>query len=955
MNGRPCPGRCPHEGGGDRLLTVGMLGPLVVTVDGRPVQIPAGRQRTVLAVLALAAGQPISVDRLVSALWGDRLPANARRAVQTHLVRLRGALACDAIDTVGGGYRLRAEPDQVDVLRFGRLLDAAAQVAGTPAERERLTGALALWRGSPFDGIRSEWLESTEAPRLAEMHLAALERRIDLDLANGGSAALAAELRQLTGLHPLRESLWARLLRALARTGRQAEALAQYEVVRTNLADQLGTDPGPELQQIHADLLAGPPVHRRPAHATAGRRPSVAPVSAPRQLPAGIAGFAGRADALRLLDRLAGESTGAPAVVISAIAGTAGVGKTALALHWAHRSADRFPDGQLYANLRGFHPSRQAMSPAEAVRGFLDALGVPPTRIPPSLDDQAALYRSLLAGRRMLVLLDNARHADQIRPLLPGAPGCLVLVTSRNQLAGLVATEAARPLILDLPTVEEARQLLAGRLGADRIAAEPAATEDIIRRCARLPLALAVVAARAATQPRLPLREIARRLHAERSGLDAFTGSEPSADARAVFSWSYRTLSSETARLFRLLGLHPGPDLSVPAAASLAGVSVPTARAMLAELSGAHLVAEHATGRYGCHDLLRAYAVELGEQHDSEPVRRAALDRVFDHYLHGVHAASLVLYPYGASMALPEPAPGTTVETFADAAAASAWLTAEQPSLLGAVGRAASAGFDTHATLLPAILGRHLERHGYWRDWVRVHQIELAAAGRLGDRTAQAQAHRHLAGAYATQGRLDDSRTELAAALTIFEELGDLTSQARAHINLSRLLGQSQHYPEALYNSECALRLSQAAGDLVLQAQARNAVGWDQAHVGDHHRALRSCQQALALHQQLGNRGGEAATWDSLGYANDRLSDHAAAVACYQRALSLFEELGNRYQQAHTLGNLADAQLAGGDPGSAEASWRRALSILDELDHADAGRIREKLATLAMARATSSR
>lgn len=896
----------------------------------------------------MEAGRPIPVDRLVTALWSNQLPVNARRAVQQHLGRLRGALGSGAIDTAGTGYLLRTQPDQVDALRFGRLLDTAARLAGTPAERDRLAEALALWRGSPFDGMGSEWLERTETPRLIERYLAAVERRIDLELPDGDRPALVAELRELVALHPLRESLWVRLMRALVAAGRPAEALAQYDVVRRNLADQLGADPGPELRRIHADLLAITVESRgqvtSPASVPAAADPGSGNV--PRQLPAGIAGFAGRAEALKTLDALATDSTGLPALAISVITGTAGVGKTALALHWAHRSADRFPDGQLYVNLRGFHPSGQAMTPAEAIRGFLDALGTPPSHIPSALDAQAALYRSLLAGRRMLVLLDNARDAEQVRPLLPGTPGCLVVVTSRDRLTSLVATEAARPLILDLPTFQEARELLARRLGTERIAGERAAVDEIIRRCARLPLALAVAAARAATQPGLTLQAVAGRLDAERSQLDAFAASDLSTDTRAAFSWSYRTLDPDTARLFRLLGLHPGPDLSASAAASLAGVALPGARAMLAELVAVQLVSDDAAGRYSFHDLLRAYAVELGEQRDSGPDRRAALCRLFDHYLHTVDAATLVQHPYRDSIALPAPAPGTSVEGFPDQAAASRWLTAEQPALLAAVHRAAEAGFDTYAWQLPAVLGLHLERHGYWREWVCIHQIGLAAADRLGDRTAQAHAHRHLAGAYASLGRLDDARAQLAAALAIFDELGDLANQARVHINLSQVWGRMRRHADALHHSESALQLVQAAGDIVGQARALNAVGWDRAHLGDHRQARQICQQALALHQGLGNLSGEAATWDSLGYANDRSGDHAPAVACYRRALSLFEELGNRYQQAQTLCNLAEAQLASGDPDAAGAAWRRALTILDDLGHADAGRIRDRLAAL---------
>lgn len=306
-------------------------------------------------------------------------------------------------------------------------------------------------------------------------------------------------------------------------------------------------------------------------------------------------------------------------------------GKTALAVHWAHRVAERFPDGQLYVNLRGFHPSG-AMSPAEAIRGFLDAYAVPPDRIPEGLDAQAALYRSLLADKRALVLLDNARDAEQVRPLLPGAPDCLAVVTSRNPLTGLVVTEGARPLVLELLSPGEAREFLIRRLGAARVEAEPAATDAIITRCARLPLALAVVAARAATRPCLPLPELARQLDAARGGLSGFAGEDPLTDARVVFSWSYHTLSAEAADLFRLLGLHPGPGISLAATASLLGTPAGFAAERLAELCRAHLLTEPVPGRYAFHDLLRDYATELTETRDPEATRDAALGRLLGHY-----------------------------------------------------------------------------------------------------------------------------------------------------------------------------------------------------------------------------------------------------------------------------------------------------------------------------------
>jgi hypothetical protein len=346
-------------------------------------------------------------------------------------------------------------------------------------------------------------------------------------------------------------------------------------------------------------------------------------------------------------------------VVISAVSGTAGVGKTALAVYWAHQVADRFPDGQLYVNLRGFDPSGSVMHPAEAVRRFLDALNVPPERIPVDLDAQAVLYRSQLAGKRMLVVLDNARDTAQVRPLLPGAPGCLVLVTSRNQLTSLIAGDGARPISLDLLTDEEARQLLARVLGVDRVAAEPAAVAEIITRCARLPLALALVAARAAVGPHGELQLLAEELRDTQQRWQLLTGDEPTTNVQAVFSWSYQALTPHAARLFRLLGLHPGPDIAAAAAASLAGLPPSTVRPMLAELVRASLLAEHSPGRYAFHDLLRAYATDLAQRTDSDRQRHAATARILNHYRTPPTPPTGCYTRPGTRSASPHPQPGS--------------------------------------------------------------------------------------------------------------------------------------------------------------------------------------------------------------------------------------------------------------------------------------------------------
>jgi NB-ARC domain len=437
--------------------------------------------------------------------------------------------------------------------------------------------------------------------------------------------------------------------------------------------------------------IPGSNLHALPGQHAADRADGSG-VVAPRQLPPAVRHFAGRKAELAALAGQLLEA--ADTVVISAVGGTAGVGKTALAVYFAHQVADHFPDGQLYVNLRGFDPTGLPVAPAEAIRGFLDAFGVPAERLPVAVEAQAALYRSVLAGRRVLVVLDNARDAEHVRPLLPGSPGCMVLVTSRNQLTSLIAADGARPVDLDLLTIAEARQLLACRLGADRVAAEAPAVEEIITCCARLPLVLSIVAARAATHPQFPLASLADELRGARGSLHAFPAGDAAADPRAVFSWSYQQLSPQAARLFRLLGLHPGPDISTHAAASLAASPTGQARAWLCELTRAHLVTERSPGRFAFHDLLRAYAVEQACAHDTEDEQKAAISRVLDHYLYTAGTASFLLHRRTRALTLPPPPPEVLPEEPPDFAAGWAWLDTEYPVLLAAIEQAAAIGRD---------------------------------------------------------------------------------------------------------------------------------------------------------------------------------------------------------------------------------------------------------------------
>jgi hypothetical protein len=447
------------------------------------------------------------------------------------------------------------------------------------------------------------------------------------------------------------------------------------------------------------------------------------------------------------------------------------VGKTALAIHWAHQVADRFPDGQLYVNLRGFGPSGTPMSPAAAVRLFLDGLGTDPERIPAGLDAQAALYRSVLAGRRMLIVADNARDPEQVRPLLPGARGCLVLVTSRNQLAGLAAAEGAHLISLDVLTEAEAHELLSGRLG-QRAAAEPGAVAELARLCARLPLALSIAAACATAQPGLPLTAVADGLREAGNRLDALSTGEMATDVRTVFSWSCQQLSSLAKRVFGLLGVHPGPDISLPAVASLAGLPAGGARRAMIELARAHLVAENAPGRFACHDLLRAYAAEqAGGLPEAE--RQLATGRMLDHYLHAAFGASCLAYPHPEPIPLRPPRAGTRPEGFADRQQAVAWFRAERQVLLAVIGQVpADAEFGRYAWQLPWAVALFLDGAGHWQELATIQESALAAASDAGNREAQAAAHFHLSNAQMRMGAFCEAAAHLAATLELGRELG---------------------------------------------------------------------------------------------------------------------------------------------------------------------------------------
>jgi tetratricopeptide (TPR) repeat protein/transcriptional regulator with XRE-family HTH domain len=668
----------------------------------------------------------------------------------------------------------------------------------------------------------------------------------------------------------------------------------------------------------------------------------------PRQLPAAVADFTGRAAELRRLTQiLDAAGVGGPGtVVLSAIGGMAGVGKTALALRWAHQAAGRFPDGQLYVNLRGFDPSGTPVTAPEAIRGFLDALGVAPERVPASPEAQAGLYRSLVAGRRMLVLLDNARDEQQVRLLLPASAGTLVLVTSRSQLTGLGAADGARLLSLDVLAPGEATELLAARIGYARAAAEPGAVSEIVNLSACLPLAVAIAAARAATRPSLPLAALADELRDASGRLDALDAGDPAASVRAVFSWSVRHLSQEAAQMFRLLGIHPGPDISVPAAASLAGCGPAEASQRLGELARARLITERVGGRYALHDLVRTYAAEQAQETGSEVERNAAAGRMLDHYLQTAARAAHLLNPSHEPVALAMPSPGTAPEQPADNRQALAWFEEEHRVLLAAITLAVPLGFDVHAWQLPWALAPYLQARGHWQEWAATQRTALAAATRLGDVAAQAVSSRLLAAAYSDLGDYDESAQLFTASLTLYQRLGNRLGEAKVQHNLAALAEGQGRYADVLGHAEQALSLYRAIGDKPSEAAALNNVGWTHCLLGDYEQARALCREALALCTEVGHHWLEGYVWDSLGYAEHHMGNLGEAVACYQRALSLHREAGDRFTEAEALAHLGETCQAAGQPAQARAAWQQALAIFDDLRNSDAAdKVRAMLAS----------
>ncbi|MCR6489139.1 tetratricopeptide repeat protein [Amycolatopsis sp. OK19-0408] len=873
-----------------------------VTVRDEAVDLGPARQRCLLAALAVEGGRVVAADRLVERVWGAQPPRRGRATLYSYLSRLRQALAGAeglAILHRSGGYLLTGP---VDLHRF-RELTATARAAGDPEQAARaLTEALALWRGEALTGLDGEWAEA-ERERLGQERLAAERDLADARLALGHGDRLVAELAAQAANHPLDERVAGQYMTALHQAGRTADALAHYRLVHTRLAEELGTDPGAPLRQVHNRLLA------ESAEPGPGTRTA-------RQLPAAPRPFVGRsADLARLDAALDAGGT----VVISAIAGAGGIGKTWLALHWAHRHAARFPDGQFFVDLRGFSPDSAPMDPAAAMRGFLDALGVEPHRIPLDPHAQAALFRGLVAGKRMLLVLDNAADTRQVTPLLPGSATCTVLVTSRFRLTGLVTGHAARHLPLDVLSGAEARALLTDRLGAARTRAEESAVERLIALCGGFPLALSIVAAHAHTRPHRSLAALADEL--AELGLGALADDDPTASLPAVLSWSHHALTPAQASAFALLGVAPGPDIGLAAAAALVGEPAAETRRLLLGLEQASLLAQDARGRYRMHDLIRRYAADTASRLPEGAVA-AARNRVVGCYLHTAFAANRLENPHRAPIVLAPLPAGVTAEVLPDERAALAWFDAEHPCLLAALDVAGAAAWDLAWTL-----ETFHRRRGHFRDRLAAWRTGLAAAEHRLDPAALILTHRLLGRAHADLGRHDEGIEHLHRALALAEAHADAANQTHTHRTLAAAWVAGGEPRKGYDHAVQALRIARTLANPVWEAGALNAVGWYAAQLGEHDHARENCEAALTLFRAHEDAEGQATTLDSLGFIADRTGRHEEAVSRYRDALTLLRAIGSLYEVAGTLDRIGSAYAALTRHRQAREAWEEALEL----------------------------
>jgi DNA-binding SARP family transcriptional activator/tetratricopeptide (TPR) repeat protein len=893
----------------------------------------------VLAALLWRANQPVPVDELADLVWNGAPPAGARDAVRALVMRLRRRLdqpAAARIVTRAPGYAIEVSSEELDATRFERLThqaDDAIRVGRWADAAPVAAGALSLWRSTPLADVPSDLLRDQWVPSLEQLHLRALTCRIEADLHGGRHEQLIPELQELTARHPLRENFYGQLMLALAGSGRRAEALGAYQRASRALATELGVDPGPELRRLHERVLAGdasltaPPVAALENQSETGQLPVAEPAPALRQLPAAARSFVGRQPEVSRLGDLVRQALdpagAAGTVVISAIDGMAGVGKTALAVHAAHQLSGQFPGGQLFIDMHGWTQGHEPRAAGEALEVFLRALGVPPQQVPPGTDERAAMFRQQLAGTRTLLVLDNAASEAQVRPLLPGSVGCLVLVTSRRRLRAL---DEAHLLSLDVLPPDDAAELFRAVAGPERAPAGDPALAEIVKLCDQLPLAVRIAAALLRHRSAWTLDHLAGLLRSHSTRISALSDRER--NLSAIFDLSYRSLTEAEQSTFRCLGLVPGPDFDAYATAALTGNDPAVAARLLEDLVDHNLVLQRVPGRYRLHDLIRLHAHILAD-HDPAADRDAALDPLMDYYQHTANRADTLISPI-PRLAPTGPGPAHA-PALPDADAARTWLRTERPNLLAALWYATGHAQRERGIMLTAGLATLLRDDGPWPEALTLHTDAIAAARSVGDHGSQAAALTQLGIIRNLTGDCPGALDDLEQAAHLYRGLGDSLGQANALTQLGDIRGFVDDWPGALDDLEQALRLSQQLGNRLGQANALARLGNIRRYTGDYPGAIPELEEALRLYQQVGDRTGQGKMLISLGNAQRVTGDFAGAGRSLEEALRLNGHLDHQLGRANSLSELGELRRLTGDLPAATRYLEQGLQIFQDL------------------------
>ncbi|WP_405429212.1 BTAD domain-containing putative transcriptional regulator [Micromonospora sp. NBC_00617] len=896
-------------------MRFGILGPL--RVGGGESTVTAGRDRVVLAMLLLRAGRLVPIEELVDAVWEERPPATARAQLQTCVSRLRRrftelGLAPETIITDPVGYGVRTAPSDLDAEVFARGVEEAraASAAGRLADAgERYRSALALWRGPALGGVPSRSVRR-RAQALDEQRLTALEECVDVELRLGHAAELIDELAESVDQHPLRERLRGQLMVALSSGGRQADALAVYREGRRSYAEDLGIEPGAELQALHQRVLAGD-------LALAGRE--IRPIAPVRSLPRAIGDFTGRQQTLA---RLAKDVEAGARIQL--IDGMAGSGKTTLAVHLATALADDYPDAQLYIDLHG-HSERTPLTPSAAVATLLRQLGVPVERVPTNQDDRLALWRTELAGRRALLVLDNAATADQVTPLLPNGSHCLILITSRRRLVGV---DEGRPSSLPVLDTDEAVELLGHVVGVDRVAAEPGAATEVVRRCGHLPLAIRLAGARLAHRPRWRIADLAERLTSRPDPLAEFEAGDRSVGR--AFALSYAQVSLAAQRAFRLLGLHPGVRFDDSVAAVLAELPLPDAQHLLDELVDAHLVEEAEPGRYRLHDLVREYARTLVAEPERAVERRDGIERLLDHHLHVATtiARKRELSTAHSLIVVAEPIRADLVSIAAEQG--SAWLDENLPLWTALVRLAETERFLRHCWQLARACWHAQFEGGRLDELIETHSAGLRAAEELGDDRAVATMLNYLASAHYRLGDFSESTRLMERSLEIFRQLGLRREYRNTLGNLGTSYAANFEFRRARECYDAARALATRMGDKGALANELNNLSMTLLLWGRNDEALRTARRHLGIAREVGDPRRVGNALGHLGMLRHRMGDVGPAGRLLRAALHIKRQVGARFGEGEVLNEIGMMECEAGRPERAADLHRAALVAMTE-------------------------